>query len=171
MVVHAIFIPNISNMYHPDLRKYIRFFVFWIGTYRVLESLVICGSKPTTMYELLFSLANCCGLSLMNIIFKYIVVVICMNFYLALSADVSTDLNYLLSHCRFEVLSFWRKERGSAKFRDSILVSSCGSCCLLVQYLHILPTPMKHTLFDWVWQVATARLHVAHVYYLGLWKN
>ena len=71
VVVHAIFIPNISNMYHPDLRKYIRFSVFWIGTDRVLESLVICGSKPTTMYELLFSLANCCGLSLMNI-FSYI---------------------------------------------------------------------------------------------------
>jgi len=98
VVVHAIFIPNISNVYHPDLRKYIRFSVFWIGTDRVLESLVLCGSKPTTMYELLFSLANCCGLSLMNIFFIYIAVVICMNFYLALSADVSIDLNYLLSH-------------------------------------------------------------------------
>jgi hypothetical protein len=128
----------------------------WIGTERVFESLVIWGSTPTTMYEFLFVLANWCELSLMDIFFIYIAVVICMNFYLAGPTDVSTDLNYLLSHCRFEILSFWRKERASAKFRDSILVSSCGSSCLLVQYLHILPTPMKHMVFDWVWQVATA---------------
>jgi hypothetical protein len=64
-----------------------------------------------------------------------------MNFYLALPTDVIPDLNYLVFQCR---LRFWADgERRGVWSRDSILVVSCGSSFLLVQYLHILTTATR----------------------------